>query len=187
MFRFNEVKRARDEVLGSGRSPKRIRADRARPQAWKQEREPGTFDMLNREAVRSRRFGHPFFAVRLPDPHRAEAYGWQERALARLRSLVRSVDSVWVDRGDIFLLLPETDRAQGTVALRRVLPPLEDVIPGEARDRLSAAVFAPGECSTVGALLSVLYRRVREEKAARKPASSEKTVAPVTEPERTGG
>ncbi|MGH3057079.1 MAG: hypothetical protein ACRDPP_02445 [Gaiellaceae bacterium] len=146
-----------------------------------------SFDNLEPEVRRSRRFGHSFFLARIPCPlSAAQPDGWRDRAAALVSSLVRDVDSVWVDGGDVYVLLPESDRAMGTAALARIRGPLTQVLPEEARDRIPCVVFAPDECPTSGALLAVLHGRVRDEKA-RTPAATEKAATPLSEPEGTGG
>jgi hypothetical protein len=196
-LRFSEEKRQASEVSASTRSPKEVKHESAvrrrallRPRARPGPFEAfgrGSFDNLEREVSRSRRFGHSFFLARIPCPlSAAEADGWHDRAAALLASLVRSVDSVWVDGRDVYVLLPESDRATGTAALARIRGQLSQVLPDEARDRIPFVVFAPDECPTTGALLSELRRPVREEKA-RAPVPPELAGAPLPDPEGMGG
>jgi hypothetical protein len=93
---------------------------------------------------------------------------------------------VWVDGGDVYLLLPESDRAQGTAALARIRGQLSGVLPEEALDRIPVVVFAPDECPTSGALLSALRRRVRDEKATTS-GPPRKAGTPLSDLEGTGG
>jgi hypothetical protein len=143
-----------------------FRTSRSETLAWKRDRRwakgVGSFEDLEREVNRSRRFGHAFFLARIPCPRgSAEADGWRERTLALLISLVRNVDTVWSDGTDVYLLLPESDRAMGTAALARIREPLSRVLDGQERERISFVVFAPDECPTSRALLAALHPRAR--------------------------
>lgn len=196
MLGFSEGKTEASEVSASTRSAEGVKQPTARRRARLRPRARlghsaafgrVSFDNLEPEVRRSRRFGHSFFLARIPCPLSvAEADGLRNRAAALLASLIRDVDSVWVDGRDVYVLLPESDRAMGTAALARISGPLSQVLPEDARDPIRVVVFAPDECPTSGALLAVLHGRVRDEKA-RAPAPTEKTVTPVTEPEGTGG
>jgi hypothetical protein len=125
----------------------------------------GSFEDLEREVSRSRRFGHPFVLVRVPLARSgAEADRRDERTLALLGSLIRSVDRVWFDGKDVYLLFPESDRAMGTTALARLRGPLSQVLSEKELDGITLAVFALDECPTSGALLSALRRRVGDTK-----------------------
>ncbi|MGH7481438.1 MAG: hypothetical protein ACRELV_04740 [Longimicrobiales bacterium] len=123
----------------------------------------GSFEDLEREVNRSRRFGHPFCLARVPRRRPgAEADRWHDQTLELLSSLIRAVDRVWFDGKDVYLLLPESDRAMGTAALARIREPLSQVLSEEELDGITFAVFAHGECPTSGALLSALHRRVKD-------------------------
>lgn len=175
MLRFSDVKRETNGVSPSSGSTEEVKQEpTARRQGLLRPRfrprhgeafSRVSFDHLEPEVSRSRRFGHSFFLACIPCPlAAAEADGWHERAAALLASLIRDVDNVWVDGRDVYLLLPESDRATGTAALARIRGPLSQVLP-EAPDWIPSVVFAPDECPTSGALLSVLHRRVRYAKA----------------------
>ncbi|MGH3036198.1 MAG: hypothetical protein ACRDMU_03365 [Gaiellaceae bacterium] len=197
MLRFSEVQRQASEVSASARSTEELAhgstvrrrallGPRIRPGPAETPGR-GSFDTLEHEVGRSRRFGHSFVLARIPCPlPRAEANGWHNRAAALLASLLRSVDSVWVGGGDVYLLLPESDRAQGTAALARIRGQLSGVLPEEALDRIPVVVFAPDECPTSGALLAALHGRLRDEKA-RTPGPPRKAGTPLSDPEGTGG
>lgn len=125
----------------------------------------GSFEDLEREVSRSRRFGHPFFLARVPLARSgAEPDRRPEQALAFLGSLIRTVDRAWFDGKDIYLLFPESDRAMGETALARLREPLSQVLSEQELDRITFAVFALDECPTSGALLSALHGRVRDAK-----------------------
>jgi hypothetical protein len=143
-----------------------FRASRSETLAWKRDRRwvkgVGSFEDLEREVNRSRRFGHAFFLARIPCPRGSgEADSWRERTLALLISLVRNVDTVWSDGKDVYLLLPESDRGMGTAALARIREPLSRVLGREELETISFVVFAPDECPTSRALLAALHPRAR--------------------------
>jgi hypothetical protein len=168
----------------------RVRPGRTETVAWK--RDPnraaslGSFEDLEREVNRSRRFGHPFCLARFVRRRRgAEADRWHEQTLAALSSLIRTVDRVWFDGKDVYLLLPESDRAMGTAALARIREPLSQVLSDEELDGITLAVFAHGECHTSGALLSALNGRVKDAKS-RAAAPPEKTGTPVVDTKGAG-
>lgn len=122
----------------------------------------GSFEDLERELSRSRRFGRPFVLARVQRSRaESEADGWREQTLSLLTSLVRSVDRVWSYGEDVYVLLPESDRAAGTAALARMREPVSRVLTDEEVDGIIFAVFAPDECPTRQALLSALNQRVR--------------------------
>jgi hypothetical protein len=147
----------------------------------------GSFEDLEREISRSRRFGHSFFLARIRRLRRgAEADGWHELALALLSSLVRTVDRMWSDGKDVYLLLPESDRAMGAAALTRIREPLSQLLSEEELDGITFVVFAPTECPTSRALLSALHRRVSDAKT-QTPAPRGNAGRSMAEPEGTRG
>lgn len=147
----------------------------------------GSFEDLEREIVRSRRFGHSFVLARFPcSRDGAEANGWQEPTLAALASLVRAVDRIWSDGDSVYLLLPESDRSSGGAALARLREPLSEVLSEDELKEIRSVVFAPGECPTSRALLSALNRRVRDVTMNR-PGTRESIEARVSNPEGAGG
>lgn len=163
-----------------------VRPGRTETLAWKRHRSwaagPGSFEELEREVSRSRRFGHSFLLARVPRRRPgAEADGWHERTLALLSSLIRSVDRAWFDGKDIYVLFPESDRATGTSALARIREPLAQVLSEEELEGIAFAVFAPDECPTSGALLAALHGRVNGAKA-HAPGPPEKSRTPVANP-----
>jgi hypothetical protein len=145
----------------------RVRPGLTETVAWKRDRNwavgLGSVEDLEREVSRSRRFGHTFLLARIPRRRRGpEADGWHEQTLALLISLIRTVDRAWFDGKDVYLLLPESDRAMGTAALARIREPLSQVLSEEELDGITYAVFAPDECPTSRALLAALHRRVKD-------------------------
>ena len=197
VLRFSDVKRETNGVFPSTRSTEEVRQEsafrrrallrpRARPSPVEAFRR-SSVETLEHEVRRSRRFGHSFFLACIPCPlAAAEADGWHNRAAALLASLIRDVDNVWVDGRDVYILLPESDRAMGTAALERIREPLSQVLPEEACDWIPSVVFAPDECPTSGALLSVLHRRVRYAKARTRRRTGKAATLP-SDPDGTGG
>ena len=164
----------------------RGRPGRSQTPAWKRHRSwaagVGSFAELEREVSRSRRFGHSFLLARIPRRRPgAEADGWHEQTLALLSSLIRSVDGVWFDDRDVYVLFPESDRATGTAALARIREPLAQVLSEEELDGIAFAVFAPDECPTSGALLAALHGRVSDAKT-QVPSHLERAGTPVADP-----
>jgi hypothetical protein len=149
----------------------------------------GSFEDLEREISRSRRFGHSFVLARLPLARSAAEPDWRpERTLALLGSLIRTVDRAWLDGKDVYLLFPESDRAMGRTALARLREPLSQVLSEQELDGITSAVFALDECPTSGALLSALRGRVSGARAEA-PGFPEPAGAPsrMTDPEGAGG
>ena len=169
----------------------RVRPGRTETPAWKRDSNwavgLGSFEDLEREVSRSRRFGHSFCLALVPRPRRgAESERRHEQILALLSSVVRTVDRVWFDGKDVYLLLPESDRAMGTAALARLREPLSQVLSEQELAGIKLAVFSLSECPTSGALLSALHGRVKETKA-RAPGLPETAGAPVDDPQGAGG
>ena len=146
----------------------RVRPGLTETLAWKRDRNwavgLGSFEDLEREVSRSRRFGHKFLLARIPHRRTGAADVWHERTLALLSSLIRTVDRVWSDGKDVYVLLPESDCAMGTAALARIREPLSQILSEEELDGITFAVFATDECPTTGALLAALHRRVKDAK-----------------------
>lgn len=172
------------------RTPGTVWARPGRNSGRKRDREwavaHGSFEDLSREVSRSRRFEHPFVLARVPlTGSGAEADRRDERTLALLGSLIRTVDRMWLDDKDVYLLFPESDRAQGEQALVRLREPLSQVLSEEELDGITFAVFAPDECLTSGALLSALRGRVSDGKT-RGAGSHETAGHAVAGPEGAG-
>jgi len=81
---------------------------------------------LRLELERARRHAHPLTLLRVT----AKSETW--RAAAVLRELVRAVDHVWTDRGDVFVLLVETDRATAQGFLTRARMAAPQLLAGES-------------------------------------------------------
>jgi hypothetical protein len=169
----------------------RVRPSRTETLTWKRDRRwaasLGSFEDLEREVNRSRRFGHSFFLARIPSLRTSTGIDtWREQTLALLGSLIRSVDTVWSNGKDVYLLLPESDREGGMAALTRIRPPLSEVLSEEEYNEISFVVFAPDECPTSRALILALHGREREAKVER-PGAVETTPAPVADPGGASG
>jgi hypothetical protein len=169
----------------------RVRPSRTETLAWTRDRKwvaaLGSFEDLEREVNRSRRFGHSFFVARIPPVRTStDVDGWREQTLALLVSLIRNVDTVWSNGKDVYLLLPESDRESGTTALSRIREPLSNVLSEEELDKISFVVFAPDECPTSRALISALHGRVRDAKTQPRGAC-ETAGTPVVDPEGVWG
>lgn len=95
-------------------------------------------DLLERELERSRRHGHEFTLVRI---------ACRDLPPVGVASAVRSTDEVWVERGDVFVLLPETERGGAAVVANRI-----ENVPCDAEIRLDSATF-PSDGLTERALL----------------------------------
>jgi hypothetical protein len=177
-------------VQEADRTPGTVWARPGRNSARKRDRDwavaHGSFEDLGREVSRSRRFEHPFVLALVPlVGSGAEADRRHEQTLALLSSLIRAVDTMWLDGKDVYLLFPESDRAKGREALARLRGPLSQVLFDEELDGITLAVFAPDECLTSGALLSALRGRVRD--ARSRGATSPETAGPrVPGPEGAG-
>jgi hypothetical protein len=83
--------------------------------------QPG-WSELRRELDRSRRAGHELALIRVAPPRTGR---WESRAIGpstadATRSLLRSSDSLWIDGGALYVLLPECSSAGAGVALERL-------------------------------------------------------------------
>jgi len=100
---------------------------------------------FRRELSRSRRHGYHMALVRLPgDATDPVAVGDR---LARVRRGIRRIDAAWPTDDDVYLLLPQTDRAGVAGAISRVS--------GAADRFVSVAVF-PEDGLTSGALIAAV-------------------------------
>jgi len=118
-----------------------------------------SFEDFRLEFERSRRYGHSFLLVRfacgLADEGRFER---SDKVASAVRSLVRTVDLVWAEGRNVYLLLPECDREMGEATLERIHEPLADLSSDEQRIETTWAVF-PDDGLTSGALLDALGGR----------------------------
>jgi hypothetical protein len=106
-------------------------------QGWKE---------VQRELDRSRRHQRAFVLIRIPSA--PDGLG------ETLRGFVRSVDSLWVSNGDVYVLLPESTRAMGEGLLGRVRAAGPLLLPEAVR-----LVAFPEDAVTGGALRALLDGR----------------------------
>jgi hypothetical protein len=117
---------------------------------------------LRRELNRSRRYERCFTLIRIALPaetdrrRRFRDRSGPNGSLRAVASLVRSVDGVWTDETDVYLLLPECDRTTGERTLGRIENSLAGVLP--AGSAITVASF-PQDGRTSGALLNALHGR----------------------------
>ena len=120
-----------------------------------------SWEDLQREIDRSRRYGRSFSVVRLTSratskpvsgrEHEQRRAELEQRALT-LSVLLRRLDRVWPDGEDVYVLLPEGGRAMAESMLERIGEPLTLLMPG-----WEAAVAAfPDDGLSKGALLAAL-------------------------------
>jgi hypothetical protein len=110
----------------------------------------GGWQEFHRELNRARRFDRPFGIVRFVGVGRGVM---TERHLRdRVATLARRIDRVWLDGGDLFVLLPESDAAAVETTVARARYRL-----GEALDVAVSATF-PANGITSGSLIACLYQ-----------------------------
>lgn len=140
-------------VTPGGRAETRPRSTAGRRRAIRR----SAFEELQNELTRSRRYEHPFFVVRIPCWSTGQERWKRGQELAfDLSSLVRSVDRVWADGSDVYLLLPECGRERGMGMLARISDPLAELLSEAERAGISLAAF-PDDGLTSGALLDALH------------------------------
>lgn len=120
-----------------------------------------SWEDLQHEVDRSRRYGHSFSVVRLASCTRLRARsngaGKARRAELEHKALmvgvlVRKLDRVWADGEDIYVLLPEGGRAMAESMLDRIREPLRVLLP----DSVAAIATFPQDGLSIGGLLSAL-------------------------------
>jgi hypothetical protein len=136
-----------------------------------------SWEDLRLEVHRSRRYGHVLSVIRLAAPvrHRrrsgaaaAAARDEVERIALAVAGLLRRLDHVWTDGEDIYLLLPEGDRAGAERLLGRVREALAVLVPDA---RIAIATFPEDGLST-GALVAALAGPGRAVESVRGDAGS---------------
>jgi hypothetical protein len=131
-------------------------ASRGSKAAWSE------WEDLGRELNRSRRYERCFTLIRIAvaaETDRRKRFRGRSGPNGSLRavaSLVRSVDGVWTDETDVYLLLPECDRTTGERTLSRIESSLAGIVP--AGSAITVASF-PQDGRTSGALLNALHGR----------------------------
>ena len=105
---------------------------------------------FHRELARARRFDRPFGIVRYVD---VGGGVMTERHLRdKVAAVARRIDRVWLDGGDLFVLMPESDAGAVETAVARARYRV-----GEALDRTVSATF-PANGITSGSLIACLYQ-----------------------------
>jgi hypothetical protein len=117
--------------------------------------------LLRHEVDRSRRHDHPLALVRLPVSD-GQAL---TRAYREVAALKRSVDVVWVESRDVFVLLPEADRTGAKGFLARVRAAAS---PALALAEVRLACF-PEDGLTPAALRQAVLRRPVAPPVTREP------------------
>lgn len=113
------------------------------------------WDELRREFDRSRRFGRRFVLMQMDRVHRN---GERDVDLVRmLPARLRSIDSVWSVRTQVFVLLPEAQRDVAVALVARLRRESPGLLPADVR----LAAF-PADGTTVAALLDLLDKAGRQ-------------------------
>src|SRR3954451_8109879 len=115
------------------------------------EREAGElFDEVKRELYRSRRYGRPVSLIGIPADDRA--------TVARVRKELRTLDRVWLEDGQYYILAPEIDGE----AARNLVARLSAAMPGIVDEELSRGATFPDTALTSHMLVAA----VRTERGA---------------------
>jgi hypothetical protein len=111
------------------------------------------------ELNRSRRYGHSFVLMRIACRNEAEGgWKWVREIANAMGSLLRSVDRVWSEGANVYLLLPECNQTMAEAMLARIREPLSKLLPEEDRASVSSAAF-PDDGVTSAALFDALHAR----------------------------
>jgi len=102
---------------------------------------------FHRELQRARRFERSFAIVRFSIVSGSDPAHVRDR----VASMSRRVDRIWLDEGDLFMLLPEADPGGAETAVVRIRERVGDALAAEM-----TANF-PGNGITSGALIASLY------------------------------
>jgi hypothetical protein len=130
---------------------------------------------FHRELNRARRFDRPFGIVRFVGVDRGLT---TERHLRdQVASLGRRIDRVWLDGGDLFVLMPESDASAVETAVARVRYRI-----GAALDDVVTATF-PANGITSGSLIGCLYQGDTSPVAIGALSPVPSTVASLSTPE----
>jgi hypothetical protein len=112
------------------------------------------WEEFRRELDRSRRHGHSFVIARVPHDEAAEeARGTGADDAVALGSFLRSIDLVWAESGNVYVLLPESDRATAWGVFQRIRHENPDLLPDTG---INLAMF-PEDGLTSGALLAAVH------------------------------
>jgi hypothetical protein len=121
----------------------------------------GGWQEVQRELDRCRRHKRSFVLIRIPCTYAgAVGNGHRDHAIEpvtvaeSLRPLLRSVDSLWTQDGNVYVLLPESSRAMGEALVARVQRTVPQLLEGGEQ-----LVAFPEDGVTGGALRSMLHGR----------------------------
>lgn len=108
---------------------------------------------FRRELRRARRHQRALTLVRIPHPGSDAAASRDLRDLTdRIGAGLRLIDRAWVDNGSIYVMLPESSRADASVAVER----LTSLDPSLSPDEVRIASF-PDDGLTSGALIAAVH------------------------------
>jgi hypothetical protein len=117
---------------------------------------PVSFEDFRLEVERSRRYGHSLFLARFACGRADEGrFERSDKVACAVRTLVRTVDRVWAEGRNVYVLLPECDREMGEAALERMRRALAGISTDDQTIETGWAVF-PDDGLTAGAVLDAL-------------------------------
>jgi hypothetical protein len=111
---------------------------------------PEGWSEFHRELARARRFDRPFGIVRYVGV--GQGVMTDRHLRDKVAALGRRIDRVWLDGGDLFVLMPESDAGAVETAVARARYRV-----GEALERSISATF-PANGITSGSLIACLYQ-----------------------------
>lgn len=115
-----------------------------------------SWDAFRRELDRSRRFERPFVLMRIPATEALDGDGGRVPAahgvLGALPLVLRSIDQAWTVEGNIYTVLPESNRDSAMALIARLRSTMPDE---EALDDVQIAEF-PADGVTIGSLVASL-------------------------------
>jgi hypothetical protein len=112
------------------------------------------WEEFRRELDRSRRHGHSFVIARVPHGESGdEGRGTGADDAVALGSFLRTIDLVWAEGGNVYVMLPESDRTNAWAVFQRIRSENPDLLPETG---ISLAMF-PEDGLTSGALLAAIH------------------------------
>ncbi len=162
-----------------------------RAEPWNPAAQPDPWDTLRREIDRSRRYRHPVTLIRA-QPSAAASPAPRPRREARVRRgadptlelveavrrMLRSGDAAWSERGEIFVVLAETDGlAAGALVAR-----LRSCAVGALADADIHMASFPEDGLTIGALRAAIARRRATAAAAERATTPGPSMALLSAP-----
>jgi len=139
-----------------------------RAEPWNPTDQPDAWDTLRREIDRSRRYRHPVTLIRVQPPAPAAPSPRPRRevrvrrgadplldVVEAMRRTLRSGDAAWSERGELFVVLAETDGPAAGALVSRLRSCADGVL---AEASIQLASF-PEDGLTIGALRAVIARR----------------------------